>query len=68
MSEQCIDAAFYWTPEEAAAIIDYLDRLRDTVWSLYAQDIITLRQVENDESASIDETQQELDFGNECTF
>ena len=61
MSTRCVDAAFFWTPAEAAAIIDYLDRLRDTVWELYEDDIIALRLSE--ELTSLDnKDQQEIDF------
>ena len=49
MNIRCVDVAFYWTPEEAAAIVDYLDRLRDTVWELYSEDIIDCRTPELDE-------------------
>ena len=48
MNTRCVDAAFYWTPKEAGAIVDYLDRLRDTVWELYSDDIIGYRTKELD--------------------
>ncbi len=49
MNSRCVDTAFYWTPKEAAAIVDYLDRLRDTVWELYSDDIIGCQTKEPDE-------------------
>lgn len=49
MSTRCVDVAFYWTPQEAGAIVDYLDHLRDTVWDLYSDDIIGHRTRELDE-------------------
>lgn len=61
MSKRCVDVAFYWTPREAAAILDYLDRLRDCVWQMYEQDIIELRQGEEIEIDATDD-QQELDL------
>lgn len=61
MSKRCVDVAFYWTPREAAAILDYLDRLRDCVWQMYEEDIIELRQDEEIEPCTEDD-QQELDF------
>lgn len=61
MSKPCIDVGFHWAPEEAAAILDYLDRLRDQIWYYYAEDIIALRQMEIP-PASIEENQQDLDF------
>jgi hypothetical protein len=62
MNNHCVDAAFYWTPKEAAAIVDYLDRLRDTVWELYSDDIIGCRTKELDEQC--DPRQQHLCFDN----
>jgi hypothetical protein len=49
MNTRCVDAAFYWTPEEACAIIDYLDHLRDMVWEIYSEDIIDCRTPESGE-------------------
>ena len=51
MNIKALDVAYYWSPREAAAILDYLDRLRDLVWDLYGEEIIELRQreVESDE-------------------
>jgi hypothetical protein len=63
MKNHCVDVAFYWTPKEAAAIVDYLDRLRDTVWELYGDDIIGCRTKELDEQC--DPRQQHLCFDNE---
>ena len=54
MSKQCIDVAYYWTPAEAAAVLDYLDRLRDCVWEMYHQDIIELRKAEDAEPCTND--------------
>lgn len=61
MSKRCVDVAYYWTPREAAAILDYLDRLRDCIWEMYEQDIIELRQVEEADPCP-EEQQQELDL------
>lgn len=63
MSKRCVDVAYYWTPREAAAVLDYLDRLRDCVWDMYQEDIIELRQIEEAEHC-IKEDQQELDLDN----
>ena len=65
MSTQCVDVAFYWTPEEAGAIVDYLDRLRDTVWELYSDDIIGCRTNELDEQG--DPRQRHLCFDEDDT-
>lgn len=56
MNLKVFDVAYYWTPREAAAILDYLDRLRDLVWELYSEDIIELRKDED-----VDEGENELD-------
>lgn len=61
MNESTMDVGFHWTPEEAVAVLDYLDRLRDQVWEYYAEDIIILRQQE-DEPDFIGEYQHELDI------
>ncbi len=61
MSKRCVDVAYYWSPREAAAILDYLDRLRDCVWQMYEEDIIELRQIE-DVEPDITDDQQELDL------
>jgi hypothetical protein len=63
MSSHCVDVAFYWTPKEAAAIVDYLDRLRDTVWELYSDDIIGCRTKELE--AQCDPRQQHPHFDDE---
>jgi len=39
MSERALDAAYYWSPNEAAAILEYLDRLRNLIWEMYGEDI-----------------------------
>lgn len=39
MSKQALDVAYYWSPKEAAAILEYLDRLRELISELYGEDI-----------------------------
>lgn len=63
MSAHCVDVAYYWTPEEAAAIVDYLDRLRDTVWDMYSDEIISCRTKELD--AQVDPRQPYPGFDEE---
>ena len=63
MNIRCVDAAYYWTPEEAGAIVDYLDRLRDTVWEIYSDDIIDCRTPDPDEPE--DPRQRHLRFDDE---
>jgi hypothetical protein len=62
MSEHCVDNAYYWTPHEAAAILEYLDRLRDCVWELYQEDIIQLREQDRITLQASSEYQQQLDL------
>ena len=64
MSNKAIDVAFYWSPREAAAILDYLDRLRDLIWEYYEEDIKELRcrEVEADADERISEEQRAFLF------
>lgn len=39
MSKLALDVAYYWSPKEAAAILEYLDRLRELISELYGEDI-----------------------------
>ncbi len=55
MNLKALDVAYYWSPREAAAILDYLDRLRDLVWETYSDDIIELRQNEGESGADSEE-------------
>lgn len=61
MSNDCTDVSFIWTPEQAAAIIDYLDRLRDLVWEYYGEEIVLLRQ----DDTGTAEYQEVIDFVDE---
>lgn len=72
MNMKALDVAYYWSPREAAAILDYLDRLRDLVWELYGEEIIELRQAEVDEESVggsngdvLRESQQRFIFDND---
>ncbi|ASJ71637.1 hypothetical protein [Granulosicoccus antarcticus] len=73
MNIKALDVAYYWSPREAAAILDYLDRLRDLVWDLYGEEIIELRQVEDESgeepieeagSDHVPDSQQPFNFDN----
>ena len=63
MNLKALDVVYYWSPREAAAILDYLDRLRDLVWDLYGDDIIELRQSEGESSADLED---QIDESCEC--
>ena len=67
MNLKALDVAYYWSPREAAAILDYLDRLRDLVWETYSDDIIELRQNECESDADPDEQTDEY-FENQRAF
>ena len=67
MNTKVIDVAFYWSAQEAATILGYLDRLRDLIWEYYAEDIKELcyrevlaqapeRKPEDQQAFSFDET------------
>ena len=64
MNSEGIDVAFHWSAQEAATIIDYLDRLRDLIWEDYAEDINELRYQEVFAQAAEDvaEDQQVFSF------
>lgn len=32
----------HWTPEQAEAVIEFLDELKEVIWTVYAEDICRL--------------------------
>ena len=38
----------YWTIDEAATVIDFLDSLRDALWETYAEQITTMHREDCD--------------------
>lgn len=72
MNTEGIDVAFYWSAQEAATILDYLDRLRDLIWEYYAEDIKELRYREvlaqATENAPEDQQAFSFDENNETDF
>lgn len=60
MNIKALDVAYYWSPREAATILDYLDRLRDLVWDLYGEEIIELRQQEGESDDDLEEPLDEI--------
>ncbi|MEJ2425587.1 MAG: hypothetical protein P8101_14210 [Candidatus Thiodiazotropha sp.] len=57
----------HWTPEEAHTIIEFLDRLRDQLCDIYADQIVSLLR-EACVSQDIDERQTELEFDDDIEF
>lgn len=62
MNIKGIDVAFYWSAQEAATILDYLDRLRDLIWEYYAEDIKELRFKEVSVQAAEDASDDQQAF------
>lgn len=38
----------YWTPDEAATVIDFLDSLREALWETYGEQITKMYQEEHE--------------------
>ena len=57
----------YWTTDEAATIITFLDILRDALWDTYGEQITTmLRDDHNDRIR--DTNQYEFEFNDDIPF
>ena len=57
----------YWTLDEAATAIDFLDRLRDALWETYGEQITTMhREAYDNRNQHID--QCELGFDDDIPF
>lgn len=57
----------HWSPAEAQTIIEFLDRLRDQLCDVYADQIISLLR-EASVSQGVDERQTELEFDDDIEF
>jgi len=57
----------YWTIDEAATAIDFLDRLRDTLWETYGEQIIKMH-CETYDNRIKDINQYELGFDDDIPF
>ena len=57
----------YWTIDEAATAIDFLDRLRDALWETYGEQIIKMH-CETDDNRIQDINQCELGFDDDTPF
>ena len=57
----------YWTLDEAAAVIDFLDRLRDALWETYGEQITRMNREDYDNRAQ-DINQSEIGFDDDISF
>jgi len=57
----------YWTIDEAATAIDFLDTLRDALWETYGEQIIRMHREACDDCIR-DTSQGEFEFDDEILF
>ncbi len=57
----------YWTADEAATVIDFLDMLRDALWETYGEQITTMH-CDDDDNRTQDINQCELGFDDDIPF
>jgi hypothetical protein len=57
----------YWTVDEAATAIDFLDRLRDVLWETYGEQITQWHREACDDRFQ-DPNQCELEFDDDIPF
>ena len=58
----------YWSPQEALAVYEFLDELRDRVWNLYREQIIEELRSQLGEEDETDHRQLELPFDDPIPF
>ena len=57
----------YWTVDEAATVIDFLDTLRDALWETYGEQITRMHHEIYDDRIQ-DANQCEFEFDDEIPF
>jgi len=57
----------YWTVDEAATVIDFLDTLRDALWETYGEKITQMHREDYDNRTQ-DINQCELGFDDDIPF
>ena len=57
----------YWTLDEAATVIDFLDTLRDALWETYGEQITQMHREAYDDRIQ-DINQGELEFDDDIPF
>lgn len=60
----------YWDAGEAHTVIEFLDELRDLLWTIYSDEIIAMHQDSTDEGANdiANDGQIDLEFDDEIGF
>jgi len=57
----------YWSVDEAATIITFLDILRDALWETYGEQITTMLREDHDDRIR-DTNQYEFEFNDDIPF
>ena len=57
----------YWTTGEAAAVIDFLDTLREALWETYGEQITRMHREAYDDHIR-DTSQREFEFNDDIPF
>ena len=57
----------YWSPDEAATAIDFLDILREALWQTYGEQITDMHREIHDDNVS-DDNQGKLAFDDDLPF
>jgi len=57
----------YWTVDEAATIITFLDILRDALWETYGEQITTMLREDHDDRIR-DTNQYKFEFNDDIPF
>jgi hypothetical protein len=66
MTMRLTQLATHWEPDEALAMIQLLDQLKEQLWSAYGEEII--RQAYAEQKHRIDEEQLTLEFDDPIRF
>jgi hypothetical protein len=67
MTMRLTQLATHWEPDEALAMIQLLDQLKEQLWSVYAEEIIC-QEYASQKHRTLDEEQLVLDFDDPIPF
>ncbi len=67
MTMRLTQLATHWEPDEALAVIQLLDQLKERLWSTYGEEIVRQEYAEL-EHHKLDEEQLALDFDDPIPF